>query len=461
VRLPCRPLNTDDIQCAINALEDDFKECVEACVTSDPGTATVSCGTIVEAGTCIATSTPTLINNVNALFTDCSSTIDDIESAVADAIVLATRINTAVNTYNGDCNLERFSLILGELLVSLNDFANSLQQKQNVFENQKFCISSGASGHEREVITFDVSPLAQNVVSSGIFTKCYSYEVTRVPCRVVDESAVEHCKRKSGIDYVIDSNECCKVCNVVVPYLVPDTLRLMFPMTKEIKCLVPDFNLPGSLANAAFGTIATKVRLVACTPCKFYIPAKLTFDKEKCMACLEVSTQYIMSEESRKDMEGYEHRFGCECGKRHGKCCCDVTDLRGALLSIQQKFVDVCIDVTQDGPGDIALWTALGNVMFQTLARAKNIDVMGVNKCVEKDLYTFQVCYVPYRGFCADLCGCKAKTETVDFGHVDVGDDDYTLNPCNSYKVQANCEYSYEFLKLSSGYVDDPELDCP
>ena len=79
---------------------------------------------------------------------------------------------------------------------------------------------------------------------------------------------------------------------------------------------------------------------------------------------------------------------------------------------------------------------------------------MGVNKCVENVLFNFQVCYVPYRGFCVDLCGCKAKTDVPDLGVVVASSTTFPLTPSNSFKVQSEGDYSYEFLKLSTGYVN-------
>lgn len=472
VRLPCKPLDEPEkVQCAVNALEDEYLHCTQSCLAGSPGTNQVNAQGVIEAanppnpyaGAFISTNLALLITNVNALLTPCQYSQAQLSAEIANALLLITYIQTAINPgYNGTCNLTSITNLLGNLNIALNNYAAALNLSLYNFEHQKFCITSGASGNEREVVTFDVAPLPVNVVSSGVFTKCYSYEATRVPCRVLNEDALMYCSRKTGIDYVVNSADCCSACNVdnSLTQYVPDTLRIMFPMTKAIKCLVPDFGMSGTILNAAAATVSTKVRLVSCSPCKFYIPAKLSFDKERCMVCLDISTEYLMSCVSQRDMEGYEHRFGCECDNRRytTKCCnnCDITDLRCALLAIQQKFIgnNPSIDVTQNSPGDKALWTALGNVMFQTLARSKKIDVMGVNKCVENVLFNFQVCYVPYRGYCVDLCGCKAKTDVPDYGVVAASGTNFPLTPNNSFKVQADAEYSYEFLKLSTGYVN-------
>jgi hypothetical protein len=477
VRLPCKPLDEPEkVQCAINDLENEYVNCTQSCLAGSPGTNQVNAQGVIQAanppnpyaGAFISTNIALLVTNVNALLTPCQLTQTELSTAIANALLLITYIQTAISpAYNGTCTLTSISTLLANLYAALSNYASALNASSYVFEHQKFCITSGASGNEREVITFDVAPLPTNVVASGVFTKCYSYEATRVPCRVLNEEALAYCSRKTGIDYVVNSVDCCNACNVdnALSQFVPDTLRIMFPMTKAIKCLVPDFGMSGTILNAAAATVSTKVRLVSCSPCKFYIPAKLSFDKEKCMVCLDVSAEYLISCLSLRDMEGYEHRFGCDCDSRRytTKCCnsCDITDLRCALLTIQKDFSrsDPAIDVTPNSPGDKALWTALGNVLFQTLARSKKIDVMGVNKCVENVLFNFQVCYVPYRGYCVDLCGCKAKTDVPDYGTVSTNTDTYPLTPSNSFKVQADAEYSYEFLKLSTGYVNVVECN--
>jgi len=244
--------------------------------------------------------------------------------------------------------------------------------------------------------------------------------------------------------------------------LVPDTLRLVFPMTKQIKCLVPDFGVTGTLLNAALGTVGTLVRLVSCTPCKFCLPAKLSFDKENCTVCVEIKTDYIMNYCS--DAVGYEHRFSCcedfRTGRR-SKCHCEVAQLKDSLKDIQTAFCDA--EIRPDDKKNRALWMTLGNKVFQLLARSKKIDVKGVNKCSENVLFSFQVCYFPYRGFCVDVCGCK-PVKTIPLpdsteGVIVEGEcsSNIFLPATSSFRVQADSEFSYEFLKLCNG-EDDP---CP
>jgi len=324
-----------------------------------------------------------------------------------------------------------------------------------VYDAQKFCITSGASGHEREVITFNVAPLKSDVVSTGVFDKCYSYEVTRVPDRVPCGSALERCTTLTGINYTIDSKDCCGICNVAEPLWVPDTVRIMVPMTKQIKCLVPDFGLTGTFINAALGSIDTLVRLVSCSPCKFCLPARLSFDKEKCMACLDISIAYIMNPSTYcNDIAGYEHRFSCceefGSGCKSGCRDCDVAQLKTTLMCIQSEFAtDVNNHVTN---ADRALWMTLGNTAFQLLAKSKRIDVMGVNKCAENVLFSFQVCYFPYRGFCVDACGCKPIKTVIETDPAATFNE-HTLGASTSYRIQGEGEFSYEFLKLECGLV--------
>jgi hypothetical protein len=234
----------------------------------------------------------------------------------------------------------------------------------------------------------------------------------------------------------------------------------MFPMTKQIKCLVPDFGVTGTLLNAALGTVGTLVRLVSCTPCKFCLPAKLSFDKDNCTVCVEIKTDYIMN--YCCDAVGYEHRFSCcedfRTGRR-SKCHCEVAQLKETLAVIQTAFGEA--DISPDAKKSRALWMTLGNKVFQLLARSKKIDVKGVNKCSENVLFSFQVCYFPYRGFCVDVSGCKpvktipAPDSTDDVEVIDDETDSNIFLPAtSSYRVQADCEFSYEFLKLCNEDVD-------
>jgi len=70
---------------------------------------------------------------------------------------------------------------------------------------------------------------------------------------------------------------------------------------------------------------------------------------------------------------------------------------------------------------------AQASLMFmRLLASAKRLDVMGLDKCTEKTLYHFQVCYVPFRTF--DIAtGCGSITTVA-------ASDDTTVT-ANNYNI--------------------------
>lgn len=300
------------------------------------------------------------------------------------------------------------------LFVRLSRKKTCNKKSQRLFENEKFMLTSGGSGHEKEIVTFVVNPLPANVSASGVFNKCYTFEITRVPCR-----KFKHC-----------NNDCCKnkynesdACSPELTFIGGDTLQIMFPLTKEIKCLTPDVGLSGTLLNITLGTlIKSKVRIVSNGPIKFFIPALLSYDKETCMVCLEISTRLL-----RDGVKGYEHMFGtfgCVIGDNClvPNCQCDAEGSR--------IITDI---INDDSP------TAFSK-FFNLLASSKKLDVMGVDKCVEKILFNFQVCYVPFKNIVVDNCGTKINTDPciscLVFGFPTFS---------NSFKVMADSiDYTYE-----------------
>lgn len=299
-----------------------------------------------------------------------------------------------------------------------------------------FCITSGSSGQETKLITFNVGVLDKNVTSAGIFDQCYTYVVSRVPERLpipVNGYDFVNGKLSPGDD------------DGYINY-VPDILRITLPMTKETKSLIPDFGLSGAYFNSALGTVGILVRLVSsCGSTRFCIPAKLFFDKEKCTVCLEISAQFIVdaSRPCSPILNGYEHRFECcDNGSRY-------LDLGKQLLTIYDKD-----EYKNEGNDPEILWEkwmTLGNTLFQTLAQAKKIDVTGINKCAESILFSFQVCYLPYRGFTIDYCDQTFQTEVnPDLPTIkNTG----SIGPETSFIVEACGEYSYEFY---SSFTNTP-----
>lgn len=194
-------------------------------------------------------------------------------------------------------------------------------------------IRTGGHLHPLEMSVFTVYPLARDTVdedaqmqsgavtSSGYETECYSYE----QCRVV-------CKSRNG------------PCAPPLPR--PDSFRVTFPLSQAVACLIPEFGLSGFyLKNLVSTNLKTKVRVVPVnTPGETTVAGLLTYDPERCEACLEVC------EEGTYDciVEGYEYLF--------------VGDAQPSL-----------------------------NEMATNRAYA----IRGVSKCTEKDLFVFDVCYKP------------------------------------------------------------------
>lgn len=304
------------------------------------------------------------------------------------------------------------------------------------FVPQKFTITTSASGRDRDIITFLVNPLAYGTVSAGVFKDCYQYEATRVPCRVISE--VNHCTPRQTHCATITTIpptttlsststttapttqqgclciECCGLCFSAPPVLEADVLRLIFPLSKDLRCLVPDFGLPGAVLNYSISELTTKVRLVPRSSLsEVAYPALLTFDMKNCTACLEFDKNLVCGPDAINDI-GYEQEFGVfGCKNNYNGC---------------KRVLSPC---------------------FEDLAMARRIDVMGVHKCTEKVFFSFQICIVPYTGFCVDVCGCKVATVIPDGVCVK-----------NSFKIQAEHDYSYTFVNKEAELETTKPKDC-
>jgi len=298
-------------------------------------------------------------------------------------------------------------------------------------QSKKFTIFSGSSGYERKLITFLAKPLDENVTSIGTVDKCHTYKIARVPCRDFVVSSTEgtapnkkyyaKCKTQCG-----DTIKLVEVPAPIVPQqckaLEPNAVKITFPMTKAIKCLVPDLPLPGAYLNSYLGTIGTKVRIVSSCPVKFSIPAVMLFDKENCSVCLVIRNVPCCDKLSSEF--GHNHMFG-------SFGCCD----------------DDCAVKCADDKLAVAIVNSGENRIMRLLSSARKLDVMGVHKCVEQKLWSFQVCSTPYETFCVDACGCSVPTKFVLDG----------LNEdMSSFVVEADSPYSYEFY-----YEESQDNSCP
>lgn len=191
--------------------------------------------------------------------------------------------------------------------------------------------------HPLEMNIFTVYPLTDDnddgigaVTSIGYETECYSYEQCRVPCK-------DDAEPQSPLPD---------------PLPLPDSFRVIFPLGREVACLIPEFGLSGFYLKTLISTnLKTKVRLVSGNDPNAQIAAGLlTYDPEKCEAVLEVSENQDVYDEI---VAGYEYLF-------------------------------------RKNPTD-----SLSQPSLSEMATNRRYAVRGVSKCTEKDLFTFEICFKP------------------------------------------------------------------
>ncbi|VBB18842.1 hypothetical protein YASMINEVIRUS_1374 [Yasminevirus sp. GU-2018] len=365
---------------------------------------------------------------------DCSSFLKAIRAMISACIALRKELVTDAGLQ--DDETDPTLIAIDALLVLLQALLDSMllnsEPNNGYFRDGKFCITSGASGFDRELVTFYVKPLDPNIVSTGVFEKCYSYEITRVPGRIFspqrpdgNEGYIVQCANGK---WIAVEPPCTRPCKQVNLALVADTLHVTFPLTKELKCLLPDFGIPGTVSNAVLGQLTTIVKIVSNCPQKFSFPAKMTFDKINCTVCLEISASYVYEyvNSSKHPYNSQFGRFGCEVFGDRAKCSDEnpLVCLFGPNNDKKVSFDQCC-------------------GFFSLLSMSRKLDVVGVHKCTEKTFFSFQICTVPYKPLCVDICGCKLQT-IPDVIEERLASYAFGLN---SYAVQADCNYTYEFSR--------------
>lgn len=188
-------------------------------------------------------------------------------------------------------------------------------------------------GHKNpvSVVVFTVHPLPRHVSSRGFDTECYDYEICRVPCTA---------------ETTVCPDPLCTN---------PNSFRVVFPLSQEVACLVPDFGLSGFyLKNLVSSSLKTKVRLCpANSPpkegCGGIPGALLSYDPERCEACLEFCDS---QDEYECITKGYEHLFN------------------------------------YSGTPPMA-------VSIEDMALTRRFNVKGVSKCTETTLLSFELCFKP------------------------------------------------------------------
>ena len=375
--------------------------------------------------------------------TSCDVFLTNVETMISATKALRSELLGDGGLTTTDCPIPSIDSLLHILQNILDALLLNTGLNNGVFKDSKFTLASSASGCEKDILTFYVKPLDANVVSTGVFGKCYSYEITRVPGRAfntesitIDNETCEYARCADG-RIVHVATECETPCASVPVALVPNVLHVTLPLTKELKCLMSDFGFPDTLTNAYLGKTTTIVKIMSKCPQKYSFPAKMSFDKTNCTVCLEISASAVSEYLDHSNPHLYNSqfgRFGCASLCKDTRCS-DEVDL--ACLIKDNQF-----------------GTYGYNCFFSFLAMSRGFDVVGVHKCTEKSFFSFQVCTVPYKPLCVDVCGCKLQTVpdlyTLDQCELRKRYDtsaiysDSTL-PANSFKVHSDCEYTYEF----------------
>ena len=298
--------------------------------------------------------------------------------------------------------------------------------EQKKFENQTFCISSGSSGTETNILTFEVASLSVTIVSTGVINKCHVYEIMRVPNRTIDISST-NC---SSLNTTIADGCTEPGTSTENLFFVADTLNITFPLTKDLKSFY--------LNNCSSEYVL--VRAVSCGASKFCIPARLYFDIDKCTVRLNISVDFIitMFNDPTNTNTGYYHMFNYSCNDQH--------NIINTLISSYNEITNDSTTSTTSTSvtPNYALYATLGKLLFEYIA-GKKINISGVNKCSETVLYNFTICYFPYIGYTINKCGTSILTiaETISTNY---GTTVIDFQPENSFKVETCRNYSYQFI---------------
>jgi hypothetical protein len=328
------------------------------------------------------------------------------------------------------------------------------------YESTKFSLSFVECGHATEIVTFLVNPLPYNVVSSGLLNDCVSYEITRVPCRF---STTPQCVVPTTSTTSTTANplgDCC--CANVPPFFGGDVLQISFPLSEASKCILMDFGLSGTLLNIALSNIIKiKVRIVSNCPVKFSFPALLTFDREKCKACLEVRPLFAIPQEGMPGgalnphylIAGYEYMYGTLGCLLSGApvnfaelvCNDDYQASQYIFANISEPLDNDGDSINPDKP-----FLERANALYRLFASSTKLDVMGVDKCVEKVLFSFQLCTTQFN----DLSDAGFTTEPEDYGCLP------TVNLKNGFRVQSESNnYQYE-ISVSDAALTQGASEC-
>lgn len=129
--------------------------------------------------------------------------------------------------------------------------------------------TDGHMGDHHELLTFVIYPLPTTVNSRSFRTECYCYDICRVPCPEISGDEGGTIRDEGVVE-------------------VPSRFRVIFPLSKEIACLIPEFGLSGFyLRHLVSTSLKTQVALHPVNGGASTAVGLLSYDPDTCEACVE------------------------------------------------------------------------------------------------------------------------------------------------------------------------------
>ncbi len=284
-----------------------------------------------------------------------------------------------------DCTKATFTLFVTfgnkELLCSDAPCCVSNESHCDKIFSDKYSICVGIHDYFHLVSTFVINSLPHGILSTGVVNDAYRYEIFRLNKK----------------------EDCCESAN-------PECFNIIFPMTENLKNMAFDLKLGGTAVKQIINTeVKIKVRVIGTSArnCSASFPALMVFNKTNCTACLEVCFDDVKCLK-----KGYEYAF-----KHDNKCECRCKKEQCAVKHLDDMSLEEIICIF------------------------KRFDVVGLSKCTEKTLLSFQICHGPRHIECceealSDPSCCTDDSESSD-----------NLCLCPTFKVVSNVSaFSYQFV---------------
>jgi hypothetical protein len=301
---------------------------------------------------------------------------------------------------------------------------------------QVFIITAGNTigCHSARILsTVNIAPFPNDTIARGIFNECTSFEMIRVPSREV-------------IPVPPAETQLIVVDPAATPNAIigGNALAITLPLNYELKCLAPNHT---AISVPTTDDIRTKVRVVSCGPVKFSIPALLAYNFTTCTVTLEIDLNYIATNYNTAFI-GYEQLFA-PCRDGFDNFPADTQTGAIQLLDIINQYIGQGPYIGAANPG------AASAKFFQLLSASRKLELMGVDKCANKVLHTFTICYVPWVDFLVSVNCVPRSTQQIPFTS-DLPPSQYPGFDANAntfrngYTVMSECEYSYRYY-ISTG----------